>query len=148
MGAWGSPKLLQNFQHTRTAEKCFLPATWVRLEDSSPVQPPDENTAHTIPWLQPCETINREPSWTPDPQRLWDNKLCVVLNHHICGNLLHHTRKLIQCCSCEAKRSICQAVMHMWAAWNSFVCKTHPFSIEHLLNMHWDYIQGLVKAVS
>ena len=110
-----------------TAKKWILPTTRVSLEDSSPVKPPDENTAQLTPWLQTCKTISRGPSWTTDPQRLWDNKLWVVLNH-ICGNLLHSNRKLIHCCNHESKRSICKAVRYTWAAWNLRVCKAHPNS--------------------
>ena len=65
----------------------------------------EHNPANTL--ITACETICRGPSWSPDPQRLWDNKLCIVLNHcDICGHLLHSNRKLIHCCSHEDKRSV------------------------------------------
>ena len=63
-----------------TARSWILPTTWMILEKDSSTEILCKSPAWPTPWSQPCESLDREPAWSPLlflpdfwPMELWDN---------------------------------------------------------------------------
>lgn len=96
-GPQGPKDVLQPTVSKETASRKWILPTWMSLAaDSSPLTPPDENSACPTPWLQPCETLSGRPSQAVS--RLLSHRNHEMINVH-CFKLLNLWSFVVQCFS-------------------------------------------------
>ena len=79
-----------------TARSWILPTTWMILEKDSATEIAYKSPAGPTPWFRSCETLNREPAWSPLPilpdfwpMELWNNTWVLLR-----AAVLHNNRRL------------------------------------------------------